>query len=1251
MDILASSSTEKTPTTMKDVALPFPVTEPSPRKLQRRLRIIPFLSSLLTTIRANLSAGTPPSSSTSYDDHEDLNPQLNLDLQDPDTVVTSEEEDGFISKVVVEQSWGSGTRSKPTSDSSDPASHDHKDSKSGETQPVHLMKTADEREVDVDGKLNLYLVCLLRFWLKIKHFFYPRPFDVGSEKRYDEDDWYSKKTMAQLASIWLILNLALGCVSVPRPWTIIDLIFNAGIAPAFTVPIFVMIMYNWPRDHRVLYQFFVVFSLWMWPFDLIITMRLCGFYDSSISVISCNGKDFINILFYATAMQAIGLFGLRLDRLPAAIAAAAWFVLSCTLIIPDHTVWWRSVTNFAIFHVFLIWVHERRESSERRLYAMKVQVKIQYKALQRAQEAERRTSESKHRLTSYVFHEVRVPLNSALLAAQSMEASGTISKALEVEFDALMGSLTMMSQVLNDVLDFNRLDSGQFELVSKPYAFHQTIRALFIPLQMATAQKGLTLHTELDPNIDKVARRTAYRAMGEREDIIERHLNEHPDVDGVVIGDEARFRQIITNFASNACKFTPEGGSVTVKTKLLSPSIDDTSGQPRTDAETHDKLSASRLAQHDYHHATDDNETIVVRVEVTDTGCGIEESELAGSKLFSAFNQTERGKQQGGKGTGLGLALVRNIVKLSGGRLGVKSQSNKGSTFWVELPLGVGRKALIPSPGINIVSRVDSQGSGSDGSMGSDVAKVRAAAAHRESQIIGNGVDGNKECRSGDSSPVQLHLRTNNSLAKVVDAAALKASDMSSVMRSSDLMHSTIMEQNGRVDLVVDSQTPSFPLASIRASPSIMNGTPTPNTTDLSFSFHSLHSKGTPQSEISQNLSIGSGSGVKTGIGSSSVEGGAAVDTGKKQDEMKLPASSLDSGTTILSPASLASLNSGNTTSHPPLHEDFAINGASTSHLNTAASPPVQRPTHISIPATPHFDLAESETLQSISTTSPRTNNTSPIASPLTLFDNSFSRSNGYNANIYDFVPGVSSTKSPHPHHTKNNSVTDFSSSLSILVVDDDGVTRMMMDRLLRRQGCDVTTAENGRVALELILGDEWDPDMLELEDTVGSVPGSGVGDKQSRDHSRAGSRSHSRTISLSENVTPDLTTSGLPSSKSGTLTLDQGLGLISRAISQGSDQSQLTVPDLPRFAVIFLDNSMPVLSGQRTVEILRRLRRRDFVVGLTGNALLTDQDEYLRAGVDIVLTKPVMQNKLLYVLKEADARRQHHLSLLSKVS
>lgn len=94
---------------------------------------------------------------------------------------------------------------------------------------------------------------------------------------------------------------------------------------------------------------------------------------------------------------------------------------------------------------------------------------------------------------------------------------------------------------------------------------------------------------------------------------------------------------------------------------------------------------------------------IVVRIEVSDTGHGIPRREMAQGKLFcrlshrdfgerltffffsAAFNQTERGRQQGGKGTGLGLALVRQIVKLSGGRLGVRSKVGQGSTFWVEL--------------------------------------------------------------------------------------------------------------------------------------------------------------------------------------------------------------------------------------------------------------------------------------------------------------------------------------------------------------------------------------------------------------------------------------------------------------------------------------------------------------------------------------------------------------------------------------
>ena len=106
----------------------------------------------------------------------------------------------------------------------------------------------------------------------------------------------------------------------------------------------------------------------------------------------------------------------------------------------------------------------------------------------------------------------------------------------------------MMSKVLNDVLDFNRMDSGRFESVLRPYAFHKVMRSLFVPLQLATDARGLTFVTDLDKSIDDVARRALYEAMGGlTEDEIDKRMA--LDEDGIVVGDETRLRQIITNLA------------------------------------------------------------------------------------------------------------------------------------------------------------------------------------------------------------------------------------------------------------------------------------------------------------------------------------------------------------------------------------------------------------------------------------------------------------------------------------------------------------------------------------------------------------------------------------------------------------------------------------------------------------------------------------------------------------------------------
>ncbi|KDQ26662.1 hypothetical protein PLEOSDRAFT_1084474 [Pleurotus ostreatus PC15] len=477
---------------------------------------------------------------------------------------------------------------------------------------------------------------------RYRDFFSSRFDDVEMERRFSEENWDSQRRPAFWSAIFMIINWVLGCAFIVQPMVLADKIFYFLFGPLLSIPLIWMIMIGFPLKHAITYQIFLCASIWSWSFYQVLFSFLCGYYGVPQGSFSCGTRDFLTI-FYPINILERRSSGMILN-----------FKISW---IRTRTCRWHIIFSADEPELIMFVKHERR------LFTLRQQVKLQYK--------------------------VRVPLNTALLAVQNMEASGAITKRFEIEFNALEGSLSMMSKAIGWIVASSspRFDltlyiksCGLYLSLCNSRRMRVTCNSRLVWIR-ESIQYGLFLFD--------VARREAYRAMGRSQEEIKQLLEEDTEAAGMVVGDETRLRQIVTNLASNACKFTPAGGRLGIKTRLIFPPPDEHAGdsgdRPPSNRRSTETNRSSSLASR-----------IVVRIEVSDTGWGIRAKDMADARLFCRPSKVDNRSSisPGGKGTGLGLALVRQIVNLSGGRLGVKSKVGEGSTFWVELPLGVGAETL-----------------------------------------------------------------------------------------------------------------------------------------------------------------------------------------------------------------------------------------------------------------------------------------------------------------------------------------------------------------------------------------------------------------------------------------------------------------------------------------------------------------------------------------------------------------------------
>ena len=103
-----------------------------------------------------------------------------------------------------------------------------------------------------------------------------------------------------------------------------------------------------------------------------------------------------------------------------------------------------SVINFILFSSILIFCSFLLESAQRRLFSLRDQLKLQYRTTQRAQQAERVASESKRRFVSYIFHEIRVPLNASMLALANLEGEKVFADLSSADHEMVSGLTSSM---------------------------------------------------------------------------------------------------------------------------------------------------------------------------------------------------------------------------------------------------------------------------------------------------------------------------------------------------------------------------------------------------------------------------------------------------------------------------------------------------------------------------------------------------------------------------------------------------------------------------------------------------------------------------------------------------------------------------------------------------------------------------------------------------------------------------------------
>ncbi len=227
-------------------------------------------------------------------------------------------------------------------------------------------------------------------------------------------------------------------------------------------------------------------------------------------------------------------------------------------------------------------------------------------------------SQLKSEFLANMSHELRTPLNAIIGFSEVLgeRMFGELNAKQEEYLKDIHASGQHLLSLINDILDLSKIEAGRMELDLSTFDLPNVIDTAVLLIRERAGRRGIVLQVATDERL------------------------------GSIQGDERKVKQVLLNLLSNAIKFTPEGGRIQIRTRLVNSSVE---------------------------------------VSVADTGVGIAPEDQ--EAIFEEFRQVGTADKKV-EGTGLGLALSRKFIELHGGRIWVQSEPGAGSTFTFTLPRG-----------------------------------------------------------------------------------------------------------------------------------------------------------------------------------------------------------------------------------------------------------------------------------------------------------------------------------------------------------------------------------------------------------------------------------------------------------------------------------------------------------------------------------------------------------------------------------